>query len=246
MSRPERPPLERGVSGTLSLLSGGELRLLGPMPGASNATFLAELDGGGRTALAVYKPRDGETPLWDFPDGTLHRREAAAYVLAAALGWPNVPPTVVREGPHGPGAVQLFVDADYRHHFFTLRDERLADFAPVAAFDLVANNADRKGGHLLLGADGLVYAIDHGVCFAVEPKLRTVIWEFAGEPMPGDLRADVRRVAGELRSGPLREAMLDLLDETEVDATAARAERLASVGRFPEPGPGRPFPWPPV
>ena len=136
--------------------------------------------------LAVYKPQAGEAPLWDFPDGTLGQREVAAYTLASALGWPSVPPTVWREGPEGPGSVQAFVDADFEEHYFTLRSAFAEQFRRVAAFDLVANNADRKGGHCLLVRDtGVVWLIDHGVCFAVEPKLRTVVWDHAGEPVPG-------------------------------------------------------------
>jgi hypothetical protein len=217
------------------------------MPGASNYTFLARVSDADRSTLAVYKPRDGETPLWDFPEGTLCRREAAAFVLASALGWPAVPPTVLRaDGPHGPGAVQLFVEADYEEHYFTLRQDRLADFLPVAAFDVVANNADRKAGHCLLGRDGTIWLIDHGVCFAVEPKLRTVIWEFARQPVPTGMLTDLSRVAEDLRTGPLRRHMLALLTKSEVDATARRAENLARSGCFPEPSGQRPYPWPPV
>ena len=126
----------------------------------------------------------GEAPLWDFPDGTLHRREVAAFELARALGWPRVPPTVLRDGPYGPGSVQLFVSFDPAEHFFTLEVEHADTFRRVAMFDLAANNADRKGGHCLLDADGEIWVIDHGVCFAVEPKLRTVIWTFVDEPLP--------------------------------------------------------------
>jgi hypothetical protein len=231
---------------TLALLSAGEMELVGLMPNASNYTFLAELRDGDRRALAVYKPRDGEMPLWDFPEGTLHRREVAAYELASALGWPGVPPTVLRDGPHGPGSVQLFVESDPQQHFFTMRDARLGDFRTVALFDVVANNADRKAGHCLLGADGSIWVIDHGVCFADTPKLRTVIWEFAQEPIPTGLLSDLVRVASELHDGEVRERLLALLSPREVDAAARRADALVSAASFPEPGPGRPYPWPPV
>jgi hypothetical protein len=230
----------------LDLLSSGELRPLGLLPRASNYTFLAEVSGGGRTVLAVYKPRMGEMPLWDFPDGTLCNREVAAYLLARELGWPAVPPTILRDGPQGPGSIQLFVEADPREHYFTLRERCLDQFIPVAAFDVVANNADRKGGHCLMTADGAIWVVDHGVCFSVQPKLRTVIWEFAGEPVPPGLLDDLARLEGALRSGPLRESMLELLSEEEVDATAGRAGRLVQTGRFPVPGAGRAYPWPPV
>jgi uncharacterized repeat protein (TIGR03843 family) len=234
------------VEAVLRLLADGDLHALGLLPGASNSTFLGEVCQGDRAALVVYKPRAGEAPLWDFPEGTLCRREVAASVLATTLGWPNVPPTILRDGPHGPGSVQLFVDADPREHFFTLRERRLDDFAPVAAFDVVANNADRKAGHCLVDPDGRIWLVDHGVCFHVEPKLRTVIWEFAGERVPDELVPSLRRAAESLRTGPARAAMLALLSVEEVDATAARAEALADDGRFPLPGVDRPYPWPPV
>jgi hypothetical protein len=201
---------------------------------------------GERSILAVYKPQLGETPLWDFPEGTLCLREVAASVLASALGWPAVPPTVLRDGPRGIGAVQLFVQADYEEHYFTLREDRLKDFLPVAAFDVVVNNADRKGGHCLLGPEGTIWLIDHGVCFAEEPKLRTVIWDFAERPVPEGLLAEVRRVGQALRSGRLRTEMLALLTEGEVDATAARAEALVRTGCYPAPFGRRPYPWPPL
>jgi uncharacterized repeat protein (TIGR03843 family) len=231
---------------TLHLLVDGEVRPLGLMPGASNYTFLAEVCGNGTQVLAVYKPRAGEAPLWDFPDGTLCRREVAAYLLATALGWPNVPPTILREGPHGLGSVQLFVEADPQEHFFTMRERRLPDFEAVAAFDVVANNADRKAGHCLEDAEGAIWLVDHGVCFNAAPKLRTVIWDFAGDPISDDLREDLRRVGSELRSGPLVDPMRSLLDGDEVEATARRAEVLAEGGRFPLPVGSRPYPWPPV
>jgi hypothetical protein len=229
-----------------TLLETGRLRIVGSMPGASNSTFLAEVFDEARAVLAVYKPRDGEAPLWDFPTGTLCHREVAAFVLARALGWPAVPPTVLRDGPLGPGAVQQFVAADQEEHYFTLREGRREDFLPVAAFDVVANNADRKAGHCLLAADGTIWCIDHGVCFAEEPKLRTVIWDLAGRRLPGGLTNDIRRVAAELRAGPLRGAMVALLSPVEVDATAERADRLARSGHLPHPTGPRPYPWPPV
>ena len=228
------------------LLTEGEIRPLGLMPRASNYTFLAEVSSRGQTALAVYKPREGETPLWDFPEGTLCLREVAAYQLSKELGWPSVPPTVLREGPHGLASVQLFVDAAPGEHFFTLRERCLEEFLPVAAFDVVANNADRKSGHCLLGPERKIWVVDHGVCFSEDPKLRTVIWDFEGEAVPEDLRNDLRRVAGELRSGNLRRSLKDLLASEELEATAARAERLARSGRFPFPRAERSYPWPPV
>jgi hypothetical protein len=254
VTRHSGPAFETGaVSGrdrsgdeALELLADGEMRLIGLLPNASNYTFLAEVHLGDQSGLAVYKPRQGETPLWDFPDGTLCRREVAAYVLARALGWPSVPPTVLRDGPHGQGSVQRYVDAEPGQHFFTLRESTPEAFIPFAAFDVVANNADRKGGHCLLDSGGTIWAVDHGVCFSPEAKLRTVIWDFAGEALPQGLLDGVARVAKELRSGSLREGLLELLSKPEVDATARRAERLVSTGRFPMPGTGRSYPWPPV
>jgi uncharacterized repeat protein (TIGR03843 family) len=243
------PPGDRteiSVADALRILDEGRLELVGLMPDASNYTFLAEARTDDGAALTVYKPRRGEAPLWDFDEGTLCLREVAAYRLAAALGWPAVPPTVLRDGPHGPGSVQLFFESDPDEHYFTLRGSRLRDFAPVAAFDVVANNADRKSGHCLLDPDGRIWVIDHGVCFHAEPKLRTVIWEFAGRPVPKRLTADLVRVGAALRAGPLRADLVELLSEREVDATARRAERLARTGRFPMPTSARPYPWPPV
>jgi hypothetical protein len=224
------------------------MELLGFLPGSSNQALLARCGTGEDAMLAVYKPRRGESPLWDFPDGTLHRREVAAYEVARALGYPNVPPTVLRDGPEGPGSVQAFIRFDPAAHYFTLEAERAAEFRLVALFDLLVNNADRKGGHCLLDAEGTIWVIDHGVCFAVEPKLRTVIWDFIGEPFPSEGVAALAHVRDDLeRGGPLREALASLLDEDEVRATAARAEALLASPIFPEPDPDvRPFPWPPI
>ena len=225
----------------LSLLSSGELELKGRMPWSSNATFLVEVTGDDETTLAVYKPGRGERALWDFPRG-LYRREVAAYVLSDALGWDIVPPTVARDGPLGEGSVQLFVDADFEQHYFTLfEDDAHHDvLRRVCAFDLVANNTDRKSGHCLLGHDGRVYAIDNGLCFHPDPKIRTVIWEFGNEAIPADLLADVGRVAASLPP-----ALSEHLDEDERRGVVRRAEALCRVRRFPEADPSaRCYPWP--
>jgi hypothetical protein len=226
-------------------LAHGELELLGLLPDSSNYAFLARAKGE-PNVLAVYKPQRGETPLWDFPEGTLHQREAAAYVVSRELGWPNVPPTLVRDGPHGAGSVQVFVDFDPSEHFFTMEVERAEEFRKVAVFDLVINNADRKGGHCLLDPQGTIWLIDHGVCFNEEPKLRTVIWTFVGEPIEPSLLADVDRFTAALAGGPLRDELSPLLSPAELDAMRDRARKVIDAGRYPEPGPGRPFPWPPV
>ncbi len=226
---------------TLALLTQGTVTVRGRLPGASNATFLVEVAHEDEQTLAVYKPGRGERPLWDFPRG-LYRREVAAFLLSEALGWDLVPATVLRDGPYDEGSIQLFVDADFEQHYFTLREDpaHRDRLIRLCAFDLVCNNADRKAGHCLLGADGLVYAIDNGLSFHVEPKLRTVIWDFAGEAVPAAVLADLRRVAG----ARLPRALQALLAPNERDALLARCRALIAVARFPaEPG-GRAYPWP--
>jgi hypothetical protein len=237
----------RSVEEVLRILDHGDMEILGLLRNASNYTFLSILREGDESMAAVYKPRRGERPLWDFPEGTLCRREVAAYEVASTLGWPDVPPTVLREGPEGEGSVQMFVDLDPEEHFYTMADARLVDFVPVAVFDAVVNNADRKSGHCLLGTDGRIWVIDHGVCFSPDPKLRTVIWDFAGEEIPSTLLEDVSRIAEDLRSeGSLHRRLSELLAPEEIAVTAERAESLSEVRRFPLPGPERPYPWPPV
>jgi hypothetical protein len=227
----------------LALLEAGTLSLEGLLPGASNDTFLCTIADGELETYVVYKPRDGEAPLWDFPDGTLYKREMAAYVVAQALGWDLVPPTVIRDGPRGIGMVQLFIDHDPAEHYLTLEASHAEVFRRVAAFDLVINNADRKSGHCLLQRQtGRIFVVDHGVTFHAQPKLRTVIWDFAGEPLPADVKADL----GRLTAGSQLAQLLELLDPAELDAMTARTAALLRLGVFPEPGPGRPYPWPPV
>lgn len=247
MSRDERA-LEAGLSDPAvpRVLGTGELEVLGLLPNASNHTFLARVKSTEEELLAVYKPRRGEAPLWDFPEGTLCAREVAAYVVSRALGWPNVPATVLRDGPYGVGSVQRFVPHDPEEHYFTLAGRFPEEFRRVAAFDLVVNNADRKSGHCLLGEDGRVFLVDHGVCFSDEPKLRTVIWDFIGDPVEEGTRADVRRLAEEIRGGKVRDELTNLLAPVELAALEERADAVAAADRFPEPGPDRPFPWPPI
>ena len=230
----------------LSLLERGGMEILGLLPRASNFTFLARVTDGPEQILAVYKPRSGEAPLWDFEEGTLAAREVAAFVVSDALGWPWVPPTVLREGPHGLGSVQRFVAFDPDKHYLTMQREHPDAFRRIALFDVVANNADRKSGHCLLAEDGRIFVVDHGVCFHDEPKLRTVIWDFVGEPIPPEMARDLRSLEERLRSGPLRTRLEDLITAREIDATADRSADLLRAGCFPEPGPGRPFPWPVV
>lgn len=240
-----REPVER----VTDLLRAGEVEVLGLMPDASNYTFAVRVSHEDLRALAVYKPREGETPLWDFPDGTLFAREMAAYEVSAALAWDLVPPTVVRDGPYGIGSLQLFIDGEPEKHYLTLMPEHAAVFARVAAFDVVVNNADRKSGHCLLErGTGHIWVVDHGVCFHVEPKLRTVIWDFAGEQLPDGVRADLQRFVDELAAGgePCRR-LQDLLAPDEVAAVRARASELLATGRYPDvPRDRRPYPWPPI
>jgi uncharacterized repeat protein (TIGR03843 family) len=215
----------------------------GRLPWSSNLTFLVRLEGSGDPPLfAVYKPGGGERSLWDFPDG-LYRREIAAYVLSEALGWGLVPPTVERtDGRFGPGSLQLFVEADYEQHYFTLVEEAddTTGLETVCAFDVVANNADRKAGHVLLAPDGRLWAIDHGLCFHTQHKLRTVIWEFAGERVPPGVVADLARLGDELPDGLDR-----LLGDDERRALVERVRALLDAGVFPDPDDSyHHYPWP--
>jgi uncharacterized repeat protein (TIGR03843 family) len=215
------------------------------MPWSSNGTFLVRLcspDGDGEL-LAVYKPGRGERPLWDFPEG-LYRREAAAWVLSDLLGWGVVPETVVRDGPYGEGSMQRFMPSDFEQHYFTIYEDEAWHpvLQQICVFDLLANNTDRKSGHVLLGDDGRLWAIDNGLCFHPDPKIRTVIWEWGGTKIPAGLLADVERVL------PLvGDALGSLLLEDELEALVARGERLLKVKTFPlaDPG-GRCYPWPMV
>jgi uncharacterized repeat protein (TIGR03843 family) len=228
----------------LAVLRAGEVEVLGRMPWSSNATLLVELRHDGVCTRAVYKPRRGERPLWDFPAG-LDRREVAAYELSAWLGWGIVPETVLRDDdglPFGTGSLQRFVPFDVEAHYFTLLEEpeRHAALRTIACFDLLANSADRKGGHCLAGDDGRIWAVDNGLTFHAEPKLRTVIWDFASEAIPADLLAGARRVADE--GGP--DTLADLLDDEERAALVERAAAVVSDGCFPIDTTGRRYPWP--
>jgi uncharacterized repeat protein (TIGR03843 family) len=230
----QRPPE------ALRLLVEGEIEVKGRMPWSSNGTFLVGLAVDDAAADAIYKPGRGERPLWDFPGG-LYRREVAAYVLSEALGWGVVPDTVLREdAPYGVGSLQRFVDADFSEHYFTLldREELHPQLRRLAVFDVLANNADRKSGHCLVTADDRVWGIDHGVCFHEELKLRTVIWDFAGNVIEAELLADVARLLDE---PPDFEG---LLYPDESAAFRQRIERLLHRGRFPDPHGDRPYPWP--
>jgi len=230
----------------MQLLHQSHVELLGQILDSSNVIFLTSVSDGDVQALAVYKPCRGERPLWDFPHHTLCLREVAAHVVSQALGWPLIPPTVLRDGPHGPGALQLYIDADPEANYFTFRDERLPDLLPVALFDILTNNADRKGGHLLLDVSGRIWAIDNALTFHPEPKLRSVIWDFAGLPIPEAYLADLRQLQEHLAcDSPLRQALAELLVEDEIIALQDRLATLLRDGVFPAPDPARrQVPWP--
>jgi uncharacterized repeat protein (TIGR03843 family) len=231
----------------LRLLSEGEIEIEGLIPWSSNATLLVTVRDAEHSALAVYKPQRGERPLWDFAQGTLGLREVASYLVSEELGWGLVPPTVLRQGPHGLGSVQFYIHCDEAAHFFSIRhDERYAhELRRVAAFDVVVNNADRKSGHCLVGHDGRLWAIDNALTFHEEPKLRTVIWDYAGEPLPDDVQADVRRLNEALSdASPLTRLLEKILNEAEVRALRRRVQRLLQDSCYPQPGAGRVVPWP--
>ncbi len=238
----DSPGPERSDAEIAEILGCGEVELLGRMPWSSNATFLIEARLDDRSARAIYKPHAGERPLWDFPDG-LWRREVAAHALSAHLGWAVVPLTIEREDMvHGVGSLQRFIDADFEEHYFTLlEDEALhPQFVRMAAFDFVTNNTDRKGGHCLIDASRHVWGIDNGLSFHAEFKLRTVIWEFGGDPIPADLLDDLRRLVDE----GLPPTFDQLLGTFERDAVLTRARALLREGVLPIDETGNRYPWP--
>jgi uncharacterized repeat protein (TIGR03843 family) len=258
------------MTARLDLLASGELTLLGRIMPASNQTYLCRLGAEQDEVRAVYKPVAGEKPLWDFAEGTLAGREYAAFLVSEALGWSVVPPTLLREGPAGPGMVQLWCEPDEDQaavdiveqgpvpaghlHVLDALDNRdrpvmlIHEDSPalrrMALFDLVVNNTDRKGGHVLAMPGGHRYGVDHGVCFHTDDKLRTVLWGWAGMPLDREEVAALEVLASEL-AGDLDEALSFLLDESERAATRRRLHRLLAARTFPEPGPGWPsLPWP--
>jgi len=263
----------RDENDALRLLRAGEFELEGRLVDASNTTLRGFLTLDGVTVRCVYKPVRGERPLWDFPDGTLAGREVAAYLVSRATGWDLVPPTVLRDGPLGPGACQLWIeepdDAQQLVGFVpsgtlpsgwfeiaAARDEAGRPYvlahaddlrlATLAVLDTVINNADRKGGHVLAGPDDRIYGVDHGVCFHIEDKLRTVLWGWAGHLLPADALAAMRRLAGEL-DGSLGGELAEHLTVAEITAVSARVRRLLDTGRFPLPLEDWPaMPWPPL
>ncbi|MEP7020660.1 MAG: SCO1664 family protein [Pseudonocardiales bacterium] len=241
------PPVELEVDDALTLLRAGELSVEGRLVDASNATLYCAMSCDGISAACVYKPVAGERPLWDFPDGSLAEREVAAYEVSAATGWAIVPPTIYRDGPLGPGMVQLWIGEDETADLVRLIRGR--DGQPVrriAVFDAVINNADRKGGHLLPTVAGHVYGVDHGVAFHVEDKLRTVLWQWAGNRLPAEIITDLEVLRSQLDL-TLGERLHELLTTREVRRTMRRVDRLLATGRHPEPSDDWPaVPWPPM
>lgn len=252
-ARANDQPVAVEIERILQLLVQGEIELQGQLLWSSNYSFLARVSDGDLECLAVYKPQRGERPLWDFPDGTLCLREYAAFVVSQVLGWPNIPPTVLRDGPYGLGALQLYIDADPEDHFFNVRDEHPEEFERVALFDALTNNADRKAGHCLRDSAGVVWSIDHGLTFNAEPKLRTVIWDYAGRPIPDELLQDLERLRAQLADSPadqlasqpgVRQVLDRLLSPQEMHLLQLRLEGLIESAHFPQPGAGRSVPWP--
>jgi hypothetical protein len=225
-------------------LEAGVMEIKGQFNWGSNYTFLTKVKSGGEIVEAVYKPQRGERLLWDFPAETLAGREVAAFLVSESLGWDLVPPTVFRDdGPLGPGSLQLRVDHDPEQHYFTFDKDTRQRLRPIALFDVIVNNADRKGGHILID-DGKLWLIDHGICFHAEPKLRTVIWDFAGELIPRDLLDQVEELKSKLISG-LRKDLSHYLNSDELDALDQRIEIILTEKLFPEPSKEeRATPWP--
>lgn len=235
----------------LQTLRTGKLEEKGLLPYSSNHSFLVVVSDDQLTLPAVYKPQRGENPLWDFEWGTLCKREAAAYLICSALAWPLVPPTVLRDGTRGLGSVQFYIDHDSEAHYFTIQDD--ARFAlslrQLALFDYIINNADRKSGHCLIGADERLWAIDHGICFHTEYKLRTVIWEFSGEPIAPELVEDMQTLRQQLMdvNHTIAQQLCALLTDEERKALLKRLQQLIRKQCYPAPQPQRRnYPWPPV
>ena len=224
----------------------GKLELKGQFMLGSNYTFLVDVHYQGKTYPAVYKPSKGEQPLWDFPDNTLAQREVAAYLVSEALDFHFVPFTTLRnDGPHGPGSLQQYIEFNPEYHYFNFSDDDKSKLKSVVLFDLLVNNADRKGSHVFFDNDShKLWAIDHGICFHELDKLRTVIWDFAGEPIPDDLLSCISHLPSD------RSLLADLeayLSPREVSALKSRAKALTASRVFPQPPQGRrSYPYPPI
>lgn len=232
----------------LHLLANGEFDLEGRIAWGSNYTLIGRVCLDQLNTVAIYKPQRGERPLWDFPSGTLCRRECAAYLISKQLGWQLVPPTILRSSVYGLGSFQLFIEHDPNIHYFHIEEDEQfrAQLQRFVAFDIITNNADRKAGHVLVDDNDHLWAIDHGLCFHDEPKLRTVIWEFANRPIPASIIKDISNLEQQLKHGKLDQKLQSLLNTREISALQRRTSRLIKTGVFPEPSHGRHYPWPPV
>lgn len=239
----------------LQILQEGEFEVEGVLPWSSNYAFLVTMCLDGAEAVAVYKPRRGERPLWDFTTGTLCQREQAAFLVSEELGWQLIPPTVLRDGPHGTGSVQLFIQHDPEKHYFTFEgsDTHRQQLQQMVLLDVIINNADRKSGHVLLEetdeatiTPARIWGIDHGICFHSEYKLRSVIWEFAGWPIPDEMLESLAHLQMLLAQANNPLLLNVLLSPEELTAMRRRLDKLLRQKIFPQPGSGRHYPWPPV
>jgi hypothetical protein len=233
----------------LTTLETGQITVTGEFMWGSNYTFAVEVSQGEQILQGVYKPTQGERPLWDFPRASLAHREVAAYLVSDALGWEFVPPTAYRkDGPAGPGSLQLYVDHDPEYNYFSFSLTDLQRLRPVALFDLLINNADRKGSHVLIDKNDHIWLIDHGISFHQEDKLRTVIWDFAGEPIPEEFCSSMISFEAQLNPGTdFLHQLEHHLNPQEINALAKRTRDLLATIRFPNPQPNhRPYPWPPT
>ena len=216
------------------IIRNGEIVSCELAPAGSNYTFLVQLQLDDHASLAIYKPRDGESPLWDFPRGTLYKREYAAYLLSQILGWDFIPFTIIRDGPYGIGTVQRFVEHDPKQNYYTLTDDNKPQLKTIACFDLVANSTDRKPNHLILDAGGKLWSIDHGLTFHADTKIRTVIWDFSGESIPKRLLSDLRNLGEQLQNPEDRlKELLELLHPQEATALERRIDWILTEGVYP-------------
>ena len=251
MSDDNKTPNTEGITfeRVLEILEKGDVcEEHGTIRWSSNYTFLVSLMYKETEVAAVYKPQRGERPLWDFPDGTLCYRERASFLTSEILGWKVVPPTVLRDGPSGLGSIQFYVHHDPQVNYFSFDDSALPQLLKLSMFDYLVNNADRKGGHCLLDSQGHIWGIDHGLTFNNVHKLRTVIWNFADKPVPQDLLDDIQKLCERLdnKDDDYRQKMAKLINESEMVAFHRRVRRILETRKYPEPGPGPNYPWPPV
>ncbi len=242
--------IEQDHKTIINALQSGEMALQGQFALGSNYTFLVETSFENNKLMAVYKPSRGERPLWDFPTRSLAKREAAAYLVSEALGWQLVPPTVYRrqKAPLGPGSLQLFVEHEPDFHYFTFTNDIKQRLRPVAGFDILVNNADRKGGHILVDSEDHIWLIDHGLCFHHEDKLRTILWDFSGESIADDLLSQVEALVAQLeKKTAFYRTLARLLSPVEISALCRRGRSLLTDRTFPLPSQEyRPYPWPPI